>query len=356
MNTNYEIANESFNISKIKSFLLVMHIGQEDAHLIIVGIETNKKYKAILKQKLKTNTIHDVSKVINDILEETHRVFNIEIATTIISAEGTVSNDRSKIIISKKIEINKEKLKKETLIKNYVFLNASEATGAELPFLTKKDLKEINNGDAKSKIKNTASLKISATLTASINKYDNKKQTSLPIISNMGKTHIPTETYFDLELNNYIRDELLEGKQGPISTELIVSEKGICLIYDFLISKKVYGEPLLKIKNLDQQKKAEKIITTKEDTYCVRTTDLFLAYLARTARELATLTLPYGGLYIEGKIITLIQNTMKEHFMKEFLNSEIKENLKQIPIYIIEKENVPYRGACDIFLDQQEDN
>ena len=356
MARKYEIPKESFNVSEIKEFLLVVDVEREDTYLEVIGAQPNNVYKRILKEHVKTKDVKDLPQMINDILEEAHKVFNIEISITIISGDGSLTKDRDQIkIYEHELEIKKEDLKKKTLIQKYVFLDASEARGADIQFLTKKELKEINNASDDSKIKNTALLKVGHGIITSINKYDHDKKTQTPMISKAGNMNFPTETYFDLELANHAREQLLEGKQGPISTELIVSEKGICLIYDFLLSKKIYGEPIIKIKETDPQKKAEKILETKEDTYCVRTTDLFIIYLARTARELATATMPYGGLYLEGRLIKKIENTIKKPFMKEFLNTEIKETLKQIPIHVIEKENPPLKGACSVFMNQKKE-
>jgi len=235
------------------------------------------------------------------------------------------------------------------MLKDYILLNNFEAEGYGLDFINKKKISRIGRTDIKSQITTSAILGAGHGLGASITYYDTTKHLKIPIPSEAGHMSLPVEIYFDLEFINYIREEFFAGTNVPISAEYAVSGKGVCLIYDFLITKKIYGEPLQNLKKTKEEEKVKKIFELKEDIYCKRAIELFVSYYAKTARNLAIATQPYSGLFLTGKVALAAKTTIHEYFMKDFLNSPThKETLEKIPILLADDEELTLFGATNV--------
>ena len=357
METAFELGSDSFNISQFKEFILVADIGGENSYFAVMGVQTKKDFKIILKQHIKTEQIKKISDAINKILEEAHKLFHLSISTVVIAGAGAVSRHRHKIqLTSHNLEISKEELQKSTLLKNFVLINNFEAEGFGIDFLNKKNIIKISQADIKSTITTSAILGAGHGLGASIMYYDSKKNLKVPIPSEAGHMSLPVELYFDLEFANYIKEEYFDGKPVPVSSEFAVSGKGVALLYDFIVSKKIYGEPLLKLKNTEESEKIKRIFASKEDIYCKRAIELFVSYYAKVARNLAIATQPYSGLFLTGKVALAAKTTINEYFMKDFLNCSIhRTRLEKIPIFLVDDNELTLFGACNVAINFEEE-
>jgi glucokinase len=350
MDNEFQLGKDSFNIEKFQKFVLVADIGGENSYFAIIGVLSPDKFKSILKQHIKTAEIYDLPKTLNKILEHAHKLFKISISTAVIAAAGAISRHRHKLkLTSHELEISTEELKKNTMLSTFYIINNFEAEGFGLDFLNKHKVTKISYTEKKSTITTSAILGAGHGLGASITYYDQNKKLSVPIPSEAGHMSLPVDLYFDLEYINYIRDTYFDGKSAPVSSEFAVSGKGVCSIYDFLISKKIYGETILNLKNMDEEEKIKKIFQTTSDIYCKRATELFVTYYAKVARNLALVAQPYSGLYLTGKVAVAAKSVINEYFMKEFLNCSIHRNrLEKIPIYLIDDDELTLFGACNV--------
>lgn len=357
METAFELGSDSFNIAQFKSFVLVADIGGENSYFAVMGVQSKKEFKIILKQHIKTEQIKKLSDSLNKILEEAHKLFNLEISTVVIAGAGAVSRHRHKLkLTSHNVEISKEELQKSTLLKNFVLLNNFEAEGFGIDFLNKKNIIKISDADIKSTITTSAILGAGHGLGASIMYYDAKKNLRVPIPSEAGHMSLPVELYFDLEFVNYIKEEYFDGKPVPISSEFAVSGKGVALLYDFIVSKKIYGEPLVKLKHLEETEKIARIFKSKEDIYCKRAIELFVSYYAKVARNLAIATQPYSGLFLTGKVALAAKTTINDYFMKDFLNCSVhRTRLEKIPVFLVDDNELTLFGACNVAANFEEE-
>ena len=350
MDNDFEICNESFNISKFKKFVLVADIGGENSYFAIMGELSKKEFKIILRQHIKTRTIKNLSQILNRLLEEAHRLFNITLDTAVITGAGAVSQNRETLkLTNHDLEISVNNLKKETLLPTFILMNNFEAEGYGIDYVDKEKMMQLSHIHTKTNITTSAILGAGHGLGASIMYYDSKKHLHVSIPSEAGHMSLPVELYFDLEFVNYIKDEFFEGRQVPVSSEFAVSGKGICLLYDFIVQKKIYGEPRVKLNNLEETEKLTKIFEHKHDIYCKRAVELFVSYYARVSRNLAIITQPYAGLFLTGRVTTAAKTAMNEYFLREFLNCAThKEMLKKIPIFVVEDTDITLLGACNV--------
>lgn len=357
MEKAFELGKDSFNISKFKQFVIVADIGGENSYFAVIGVLSKKDFKIIMKQHIKTEELKKLSKALNFILEEAHKLFNVTIQTAVIAGAGAVSRHRNKIrLTSHELEICVEDLKKHTLLKEFILLNNFEAEGFGLDFLNKDKITKISDADIKSTITTSAILGAGHGLGASITFYDKSKHLKVPIPSEAGHMSLPVELYMDLEYVNYIRELFFDEKTVPVSSEFAVSGKGVCLLYDFIVSKKIYGEPLMDIRELDENTKIQKIFKSKDDIYCKRAIELFVSYYAKTARNLAIATQPYSGLFLTGKVAVAAKLIINEYFMKDFLNTPVhKARLEKIPVFIIDDEELTLFGACNVAVNFSKD-
>lgn len=350
MENSYELGKDSFNIDKFKSFVLVADIGGENSYFAVMGVLSKKEFQIILKQHVKTSDISSLPKALNSILEEAHKLFNIAISICVIAGAGAVSRHRHKLkLTNNDLEICVDNLKKNTLLSTFILINNFEAEGFGVDFLNKNKISKISEADIKSTITTSAILGAGHGLGASIMYYDLTKHLKVPIPSEAGHMSLPVELYFDLELINYIRGEFFDDKSVPISSEFAVSGKGVGIIYDFIILKKIYGEPLLNLSKHGEDTKIRKIFESSDDIYCKRAIELFVSYYAKSARNLAIATQPYSGLFLTGKVALAAKETIHEYFMKDFLNCPVhKARLEKIPVFLINDDEFTLFGACNV--------
>lgn len=350
MNKAFELGKESFNIENFDRFILVADIGGENSYFAVMGVLSKKDFTIITKYHKKTEDITNLSDALNLILEETHKLFNIKISRAVIAGAGAVSRHRNKLkLTSSDLEISTENLNKSTLLLKFILINNFEAEGFGLDFINKEKITKISDADIKSTITTSAILGAGHGLGASITYHDSTNHLKVPIPSEAGHMALPVELYFDLEFINYVRELLFDGKPVPISSEFAVSGKGVCLIYDFLVSKKIYGEPQMNLSHYDEDKKITRIFESKSDIYCKRAIELFVSYYAKTARNLAIASQPYSGLFLTGKVALASKTIIQEFFMKDFLNYSVhKKLLEKIPIFLIDDDELTLFGACNV--------
>ncbi|MFP4567888.1 MAG: glucokinase [Candidatus Woesearchaeota archaeon] len=350
MDKAFELGRESFNIEQFQRFILVADIGGENSYFAVMGVLTNKDFKIILKYHKKTKDIQNLPETLNYILEETHKLFKISITRAVIAGAGAVSRHRNKLkLTSHNVEICTQDLNKSTLLLKFILINNFEAEGYGLDFLNKTKITKISEADIKSTITTSAILGAGHGLGASIMYHDTVKHLKVSLPSEAGHMSLPIELYLDLEYVNYLREKLYDGRPVPISSELAVSGKGVCHLYDFIISKKIYGEPQMNLTKYDEGEKIKRIFESRSDIYCKRAIELFVSYYAKAARNLAIATQPYSGLFLTGKVALASKDVIQEFFMKEFLNYSVhKHLLEKIPIFLINDDELTLYGACNV--------
>ena len=87
---------------------------------------------------------------------------------------------------------------------------------------------------------------------------------------------------------------------------------------------------------------------TRKSNRCSRETyEWFLNFYARSARNFALETLPFGGLYIAGGIAMHNQDAFTKSFSREFVNNLcMKDILKKIPVLLIKNYDISLLGAA----------
>jgi glucokinase len=148
---------------------------------------------------------------------------------------------------------------------------------------------------------------------------------------------------------------LIEKGDAIPGTELVVSGKGMANIFAFFKEKKkIPLEGILKEIDMAENGKKPPLISRNANTnaVCRQMMDLFIKSYARFASNIATVFLPFSGLYLGGGIITKDE----PHFLKDSLfmryfemnyNPNIRPLLKRMPVFIIKDYSISLYGAAN---------
>mmetsp|Transcript_26564 Transcript_26564/g.60498 ORF Transcript_26564/g.60498 Transcript_26564/m.60498 type:complete len:422 (-) Transcript_26564:109-1374(-) len=149
--------------------------------------------------------------------------------------------------------------------------------------------------------------------------------------------------------------------RARISTERVVSGKGIANIYEFLAWK--FPEQ----KNIDvhhrflggaeQVNKHDPAVVVQaaysgECSLCQKAIDMFVGAYGAEAGVLALKYMPYGGLFLTGGVTVKIKEWLMGkrgqtgHFLEAFLDKgRVSPMLHQIPVYLIKNEDLGEKGV-----------
>ena len=153
------------------------------------------------------------------------------------------------------------------------------------------------------------------------------------------------------ELQRELLTHLSNKFQGRVSTERVVSGKGIVNVYEFLAEK--YPElidPKLDFRIRTETEGAALVSTSAYDnSLCNQTMDLVLDAYGAELGNAAVKWIPRGGLYIAGGIAVKNVERLRDidsPFMKAYLDrGRLKSLLPKIPLRLVTIDDLGLRGA-----------
>ena len=342
LNRQFSIKKHS-NFNNYKHFILGCDVGGTNTRIGFFGIRHIPKL--LISFHFKSKELKNLYDAINKVLGHIKRDYGIKITEASIAAAGTLNSDRSKVKITNvKWSIDKNNLFKKTELKKVMLLNDFESVGYGINMLNRDDIKIIKKSK---KIPNAPIVLIGAGtgLGRSTLIYDNHLRSYIPIPSEAGHIDFSAKNEEEFNLIDYIK--LKEKLNDFVSFEHFLSGHGLIDIYYFLrhkeSSKSKYS------KEIDTSENKPELISKyrKIDRACEKTFEIFQNIYARFARNCALDCLPYGGLYITGKIAVNNSEIFNKKFIKEFeQNYKLSYILKKIPIYLILNDNVGMLGAA----------
>ncbi|WP_292008646.1 glucokinase [Chryseobacterium sp.] len=167
-----------------------------------------------------------------------------------------------------------------------------------------------------------------------------------PFATEGGHSEFSPRTNVEVEFYQF-----LNNIYGIVSWENVLSKTGLFNIYRFLRDVKRHPEPEWLSERLVNGNFTEEIYkaAVEDDVMiCKITLDTFLEFLAREANNLTLKLKATGGLLISGDIPQLIQNYInKEDFYEKFkISDKMEDMLRNIPLYLVKKENVALHGIA----------
>lgn len=154
-----------------------------------------------------------------------------------------------------------------------------------------------------------------------------------------------------LALANFVFEQ-----KGAVTFDLLVSGRGLPLIYDFLKQEGGHDEPSWLTKAMSDGDPAPVISNaalgaTSANPLCLATLRLFVEILAVEAANLALKTLSTGGLYIGGGIPPRITPIFRDIFMSAFIDQRsLPDILAAMPIHLIINPKTALLGAARLAL------
>ena len=331
------------DIKDFDSYILGLDLGGTNTNLLFSGVKDNKPI-FLSKYNFETYKICSIIDPINQVLDYIKDTYNILIKNASIGVPGVISKDNNYAELTNiSWNVSKDEILNKTNLEKIVILNDFECIGYGINILKESDLDLVKSGNI---IKNQTKAIVGAGsgLGKSILRYDKNLKIYIPIKSEGGHGDIPVYDIFELELINFIKEEL--GIKEQVTYEEILSGKGILNIYNY-ISKKY--EKTSNYENIiSSENKAEKISELKNiDKNCKKTFDLFSKFYARCLKNLALDSLSQGGIYIAGGIAIKNKEIFETNeFISEFESAYKKTTvLKNIPIFLIKNYDVSIYGA-----------
>jgi len=162
------------------------------------------------------------------------------------------------------------------------------------------------------------------------------------------------------------RDEIvflqhLMNGQSSVSSEYVLSNKGLVRIYNFLVTENNstnYPEPevlrqlrdSLKIPtaNIDPQPIIDYAFNQSND-FCLRAVEMFISIWGTKAGDIALTYKAKGGLYIGGISIPIVEKSKQDIFLESFRDKEgeFKNFNTNIPIYVYSPDRIVLQGAAN---------
>lgn len=260
-----------------------------------------------------------------------------------IGVAGPVLNNQVKLT-NLSWELDGDRLERELGITHAVLINDLEATAYGLTGLNAEDIAPVFD-PGEGTPGNMAILAPGTGLGEAGLFWDGAAYR--PFATEGGHSDFAPRTELDLELQTY-----LKGVSDIVSCEHVVSGPGIYRIYRFLRDVKGHKEPAWLTENFKAGNDPAAVIShaamRELDATCMKTMELFVAYMAREATSLVLKHKATGGLLLGGGIPPRIYPLLREElFRRQFIqNSQMTDLLEGVSIRVILNSKAALIGAA----------
>jgi glucokinase len=228
-------------------------------------------------------------------------------------------------------------------LKQVWLINDLEANAYGIGGLTAEDFVELNRGEADA-AGSVAIIAAGTGLGEAGMLWDGKRHLVIP--SEGGHADFAPRTDLDMELLKHLR-----GRLGQVSWETVLSGPGQFNIYQFLRDTGRGQEPAWladEFKQTDPPAAITRAALAGKCDLCVQALDLFTAYYASEAANLALKMLAIGGVYVGGGIAPKIIKKLQDGtFAKAFIGEgRMKNLLGAMPVRVIMNDKTALIGAA----------
>ena len=320
------------------TILLAGDIGGTNTTLRLVRIEeTEDSMETLFQASYLSGNFPDLVPVVQEFLKITEQILP---SIACFSVAGPVTNHSCQMT-NLNWFLNEERLARELGIKQVHLLNDFAAVSHGILGLKSSELETLQPGI----VQENAPIGVIGAGTGLGEGFIINSQV---FATEGGHADFAPRSELEFKLHQYLQSLY---KTDHVSTERVVSGRGIVAIYKFLRDRDYHPESAKIaeiVRNTEAQNSPDepridpaaviaKAALEKKDKLCEKTMEIFVEVYGAEAGNIALKLLPYGGLYIAGGIAPKILPLLKDgRFLSAFQQKGRVSNLLQtIPLHIV---------------------
>lgn len=224
-------------------------------------------------------------------------------------------------------------------------VNDFEAVGHALPLLAGPDLSTLQAGEP-APHGSMALVGAGTGLGMAFVHWDGSRYRVHP--SEGGHADFAPRTPIECDLLAFLRQ-----RHGRVSTERVLSGRGLAALYDFMVQRGGHAE-LPETRAAMQRDDPAAVVTARalagDDQLCVDAVDLFLTVLGAAAGNLALTVLATGGVFLGGGIAPRLDRVLRDGpFLRAFTaKGRLSPILARTPVHLILRPDAGLVGAAAI--------
>lgn len=336
-------------IPEDKECILAADIGGTKSNVGIFEVEEDKP-KLLISFHGNTKEIGDFTETMDDLLHYLYDAYGITIQHACIGAPGVATKNKDYSSVHGMFDIKTSELTEKTSLKTAIIVNDIFVAGHGIDSVNQDQIIHLYGKIPEEQNKHDIRALISAGTgigSCSIN-WDSKNERIIVHPGEAGLLEFAPTNQLEYALANHIKHFY---NRDAAYWANIASGSGITRIYSMLKLMEKHHDSL----NLDKHD-PHIILEHPEDELCKATTDLFIKFFGRFARNYTWSILPYGGLYIVGGVATKHSDLFAEQFAQHYEEPQFQYELRQIPVYLIKDPNVGLYGAASYLLSEMRQN
>ena len=292
-------------------------------------------FEIVCRKNYETSQIKSFPDAVNIFLDDCECKVRIQLG--VFGVAGEV-NDSFVKLTNASLKVDKREIVKKTSLKDVYLLNDTEIEAYGVSFVKEENLLIVNGG-VKKEASNKCVIGVGTGLGVGMIFYDRNNKTFRVEASEGGHMDFSSQNLEERALLDFI---MKKHSKNRVVYEDLLSGRGLEDIYEFFANKKLTAEEIS-----DGDNKFR-------DNYANMTFQLFYKFYARFARAMALLSLPIGGIYLIGGVVSKNLSFSKDEFKREFCdNSRFKSMLEKIPIYVVKNEEIGILGLKNYILNNK---
>ncbi|HAY32804.1 MAG TPA: glucokinase [Ignavibacteria bacterium] len=322
----------------MKKIILAGDAGATNTELALFSIE-NDGLKVLFSEKYKSAEHVSLYEIINKFISDK----KVNPSAACIGVPGPVFGGK---IISTNIpwEIDETELGNKLGIPNMKIVNDLEAAAAAIPNMNPGSLEIIYAGNGKTNYGNKMVIAPGTGLGMAILIHNKDGYSVIP--TEGGHSDYAPVTDIEIELLKF-----LKMKFGRVSPERVISGLGILNIYEFLLTKKEFGNSENYFEKSEFKDIAAKIseeALNSGNDICIKVMDIFISSLAALCSSKVLGVNASGGVYLCGGIPRKILKLLSDgKFTEAYLNKgRLKYYIEPVPVYVVRESSAGLKGAA----------
>ncbi len=333
------------HIDREYPFFLAGDIGGTNSNFGIFSLGPDKPV-LVMSVHYKSKEITDFTLFMQEVIEYLKTQYDLTFDSACLGAAGIVYPHRiAAWPTNLSVEINTNKIKKVTGLKELFLINDFEAVALGIELLDSKDIVSINKKATHYKHANRAFIGAGTGLGKSMLLWHRDEKRYLPMASEGGHADAVFHSPKEFALSRFIHDTYVKC---PVSWEMVLSGKGIQMIYKFLGTINEYPETKYTREIAQKDFHPDRIsFYAENDLHSKDTFDMYRTFYARACKNLVLESLALDGIYIAGGIASKNKQLFFDPlFMKEFIKcGKQSKRLAEVPVLLITDYNVSLYGA-----------
>ncbi len=333
------------HINRDYPFFLAGDIGGTNSNFGIFSLVPGKPV-LVLSLHYKSKEIKDFTLFMQEVLAYLRSQYDLTFQRACLGAAGIVYPHRvAAWPTNLSVEINTNQIKKATGLKELFLINDFEAVALGIELLDPKDIVSINKNATHHKHANKAFIGAGTGLGKSMLLWHRDEKRYLPLASEGGHADAVFHSEREFKLSRFIHDTYVKC---PVSWEMVLSGKGIQMIYHFLGELQEYPETEYTKEIAQKDFHPDRIsFYAEHDPRSKDTFDMYRTFYARACKNFVLESLALNGIYIAGGIAAKNKQLFFDPlFMKEFIKcGKQSKRLAEVPVLVITDYNVSLYGA-----------